>query len=49
LIRQWKQTKAKELTWDGKDINNKPVANGIYFLRVNQAGHISTQKIIRIK
>jgi hypothetical protein len=49
LIRQWKQTKAKELSWDGKDINNNTIATGIYFLKVNQAGKIATHKKICMK
>jgi len=38
-----------ELIWDGKDENAKPVANGIYFLRINsKRGPAVTRKIIRL-
>ena len=36
-------------SWDGKDDNNKVVANGIYYLRIKQDREIVNKKILLIK
>jgi len=36
-------------TWNGKDANNKAVANGIYYLRVKQGQQIVNKKVVLMK
>lgn len=47
LIRSWKDVKAPELTWDGKDSNNCPVSSGVYLIRARQGKAVSTSKAIK--
>ncbi len=42
-------TKKGELIWNGKDINGKSVANGIYFMRANSEGMSITEKFMIMK
>jgi hypothetical protein len=39
----------KTVFWNAKDNNSRTVANGIYFLRLENEGQIATQKIILFK
>ncbi len=48
LIKQFNKQKSKSFTWDGKDNDNLPTANGIYLIKVNQNGHTASQKIIKV-
>jgi len=47
LVRSWKDVKADELTWDGKDTSNKPVSSGVYLIRTGQGKDISTAKVLK--
>jgi len=50
LIRSIASESAKsEIAWDAKDEAGKDVANGIYFVRLSQAGRSVTKKVTRIK
>ena len=40
---------SNNLTWNGKDANNKSVANGIYYLRVAQGEQVVNKKIVLMK
>jgi len=48
LIRRWKDIKTPELTWDGKDSNNRPVSSGVYLIRAKQGDSVQTVKAIRM-
>lgn len=47
LVRKWKDSKASELVWDGKDSSANPVCRGIYLIKTKQGKHISTAKVVR--
>jgi hypothetical protein len=47
LIRSWKDIRAGELTWDGKDNANNSVSSGIYFIKAQTSGHISVVKAVK--
>ena len=47
LIRTWKDVKADELTWDGKDTSNQSVSSGIYIIKARQGKDISTAKVLK--
>lgn len=50
LIRSIASDSAKsEIAWDAKDEAGKDVANGIYFVKLSQAGRSVTKKVTRIK
>jgi flagellar hook assembly protein FlgD len=50
LIRSITSDSAKsEIAWDAKDEAGKDVANGIYFVKLSQAGRSVTKKVTRIK
>jgi len=40
---------SKELVWNGRDADGKPVANGIYFLAWQQGMQRGTSKLLRLK
>ena len=40
---------SENLTWNGRDINNKAVANGVYYLRVKQGQQVLNKKVVLIK
>lgn len=46
LIDESIQAGLHDQTWDGKDTNGKPVASGVYFLRLAQDGQIKTRKLL---
>lgn len=48
LIRTWKNTKATELSWDGRDSDNKPVSSGVYLIKAKQGKHAMTCKVIKL-
>jgi hypothetical protein len=37
------------LSWDGRDALDRPVASGVYFLRVEAAGNVATGKLLRLR
>jgi len=43
------QCRMYTVTWDGKNNNNQPVSNGIYFIKAEQDGRTVTRKVIRMK
>ncbi len=47
LILSWKDVKAAELTWDGRDSNNHTVNSGVYLIRAKQGQQNSTAKVIK--
>jgi hypothetical protein len=47
LIRSWKDVRADELTWDGKDNANHPVSSGIYIIKARQGKDSSVVKVIK--
>jgi hypothetical protein len=49
LIRQWKDSRTPDLTWDGCDALRNPVGAGIYFIKAQQGNTISTRKAIKLK
>lgn len=49
LIKSFNKQKNSTFTWDGNDKDNRPVSNGVYLVKVNQNGRISSKKIIHIK
>jgi len=48
LIRNWKNVKAEELSWDGRDNNNSPASGGIYLIQVRQGNSTSCRKVIKL-
>ena len=48
LIRTWKDVKADELTWDGRDKDNKPVKSGVYIIRVKNRSQIYVSRVIKL-
>lgn len=40
---------SENFTWNGKDANNKAVANGIYYLRVKQGQQVVNKKVVLMK
>lgn len=42
-------TQAPVITWDGKDSTEKPVANGIYFIRCKNGMHEQVTKVLSIR
>lgn len=47
LIRSWKDNKSTEISWDGKDIHNQPVSNGVYLIKTKQGNSNTTTKVLR--
>ncbi len=47
FIRSWKDNKATELSWDGKDNASQPVSSGMYLIRAKQGKSIITAKVIK--
>ncbi|MCK4940960.1 immune inhibitor A [candidate division WOR-3 bacterium] len=39
----------KSLVWNNKDINNRAVANGVYFLKLEAEGQVRTHKMIFVR
>jgi len=48
LIRTWKNVKAEELSWDGRDNNNKPASGGVYLIQAKQGNSTSCRKVIKL-
>jgi|GEM_PF-6044129 len=40
---------AHEVTWHGRDDHDRPVASGVYLLRLSAGGHEQTQKVLLLK
>ncbi len=40
---------AHELTWDGRDGAGRPVAAGVYFIRLEAAGETRVRKVLRLR
>ncbi len=38
-----------KIVWDGKDKNKRRLSSGIYLLKLEAAGNISTQKVMLMK
>jgi hypothetical protein len=38
-----------DLTWDGQDDANHPLANGVYFRHVMKTGHCQSRKLALVK
>ncbi len=47
LIRSWKGIKSNELTWDGRDKDNKPVKSGVYLIKAKRGQDTSVVKVIK--
>jgi len=47
LIKSWKGVKSNELTWDGRDKDNKPVKSGVYLIKAGQGQDTSVVKVIK--
>jgi hypothetical protein len=39
---------ARSFSWDGRDERRAPVPSGVYFVKVEHAGHTRTQKLVRV-
>ncbi len=47
-VKTIESTGGKELIWDCTDNRNKPIPQGIYFIRANQKGRTAVRKIVRL-
>ena len=50
LVNRWQKSGTYTVVWDGRDINNKPVPSGVYFVQL-QAGDKCSKpyKVLRLK
>lgn len=51
-LKTWHQHKADPngtLSWDGKDLSGKDVANGIYFIKINAGKQNLVQKVLKLQ
>ncbi len=49
LIDEKQEKGFKEIVWDGKDNNNKPVSSGIYFYSLQTEGYSKVKKMILLR
>ena len=49
LINEHMTVGNHDVTWDGKDTNNKSVSSGIYFYKMKSGNYVSTKKMILMK
>ncbi|MBC8416221.1 MAG: T9SS type A sorting domain-containing protein [Candidatus Cloacimonetes bacterium] len=49
LINEQMTAGNHDVTWDGKDTNNKSVSSGIYFYKMKTGNYVSTKKMILMK
>ena len=49
LIDEAKPAGHYEIQWNGRDDSSRPVASGVYFVRLSVPGHASTSKLVLLK
>ncbi len=49
LARGWRRSGAQVVNWNGTDAGDRPVATGIYFLRVQAGGESLSKKLVVIR
>jgi hypothetical protein len=49
LADEWKSSGEYEVTWTGCDMNDTPVASGVYFIRLRSGEQTQTRKMILMK
>jgi hypothetical protein len=49
LVNEHMTAGNQDVTWDGKDTNNKSVSSGIYFYKMKTNNYVSTKKMILMK
>ena len=49
LVDEYRTEGNHNITWDGKDSSGRELAPGIYFLRLQNSGAVSTSKLIHLK
>jgi flagellar hook assembly protein FlgD len=49
LWNGWQMAGGHTLAWDGRDDAARPVAAGVYFVRIETAGAADTQKLMLVR
>jgi len=49
LVNAQQPAGAKSVYWDSKDQNNRTIANGVYFLKLEAEDNTAVQKLIIVK
>jgi len=49
LYKGWSDGGAREIVWDGTDMHGEPVAAGVYFVRLEAAGDVRTEKVVKLR
>ncbi|OQY37528.1 MAG: hypothetical protein B6226_05120, partial [Candidatus Cloacimonetes bacterium 4572_65] len=49
FVRQLSASRELNIFWDGKGINDRPVANGVYILVIKDKNSFSTHKMVKLK
>lgn len=48
LIRKWESESAKEIIWDGKDVNATQVCRGIYLISAKQGNSRTVRRVVKL-
>jgi len=49
LLNEYRAAGKHEVVWQGRDDTGRPVASGVYFLRMKAPGYSSTSKMLLLK
>jgi flagellar hook assembly protein FlgD len=49
LVDEHQTAGEKSLVWNGTDINNRAVANGVYFLQLEAGNEVAFRKLVIVR